>query len=454
MRLLLVSHHFPPMGGAGVQRALKFARYLGDFGVAVTVLAGDDPGYLQDASLMSELPPTVPVHRVPHRTLLQRAMAWRRGAAASQGAAPAPASEASKPTVPAPPRWRDAVLTAWSALQWPDERGGWARSALPVGRALMRDGGFDAVMSTAPPVAAHALARRLAREAGVPWVADWRDLWADNPGNAAPAWRRAIDRRTEAHWLRDAAGVVVVTPSWQRRYAAAMDGRCPVAWIPNGYDEADFADAPTRTPAADGAFRLVHVGSFYGPRDPAPVLDALDRCLAAGAAGPGRRALRLRLVGAVGRRFDAALGAFASRHPGAVERVPYVPHAQALAEMRAADALLLVVGAGAGRQDVRDVVAGTLPGKLFEYLRSGQPVLLLGDPGGDAAALLRAHGRGWVADETDPAAISQALDRMLVETPPLPAGAQVARFERRALAGELAAFVRDVRQRFDARGHG
>lgn len=450
MKLLLVAHHFPPMGGAGVQRALKFARYLGEHGVEVTVLAGDDPGYLQDASLLAELPSAVAVHRVAHRTALQRLLAWRGRAA--PGAAPAAGGGDA--------RLRDALLAAWAAVQWPDERGGWARAALASGRRLLGAQRFDLVMSSAPPFAAHALARRLAREAGLPWVADYRDLWADNPGYAAPRWRRALDRRIEARWLRDAAGVVAVTPSWQRRFAARLAASapaCPVVWIPNGYDEADFpaSAAPVApvAPVADGVLRLVHAGSFYGPRDPASLLAALDRCLAQHAGAPR---LRLRLVGAVGSRFDAALAGFDARHPGVVERVPYVPHAQALAEMRAADALLLVVGA-AGRAarlgDTRAVVAGTLPGKLFEYLRAGPPVLLLGDPQGDAAALLRAHGRGWIADETDPAAIAATLQRMLDAPPPaLPAAADPARFERRALAGELAAFLRAVRQRFEARG--
>lgn len=452
MKLLLVAHHFPPMGGAGVQRALKFARYLGDFGVAVTVLAGDDPDYLQDPSLLAELPASVVVHRVRHRTLLSRGLAWRRQRARPTGGSAAAAMPATAPAGGrVDTRWRDAALAAWQALQWPDDRGGWARAAWPVGRALLRGGGFDMVMSTAPPVATHALARRLARDAGLPWVADWRDLWADNPGYAVPGWRRVIDRAAEARWLRDAAGVVTVTPSWRNRFDVALGARCPVAWIPNGYDEADFAGLPLPSAPTDGVFRLVHVGSFYGPRDPSPVLEALDRCLTAGS---GTQALRLRLVGAVGQRFDAALAAFEARHPGVIERVPYVPHAQALAEMQAADALLLMVGAGNGRAGTRDVVAGMLPGKLFEYLRSNRPMLLLGDPDGDAATLMRAHGRGWVADETDPAAIAQAMAAMFGPTPAAPDDAQVPRFERRALAGELAVFLRDVQQRFAARQHG
>ena len=460
MRLLLVSHHFPPMGGAGVQRALKFVRYLGGFGVQPVVLAGDDPDYLQDPSLLDELPPGLQVLRVPHRTLLQRMLARR---VPSPGAAP-PGLRRGTGLSPA---WRDALLGAWSALQWPDERGGWARAARAPARRLLHDAGIEMIMSTAPPVAAHALARRLARGAGLPWVADWRDLWADNPGRTAPAWRRALERRVERRWLRDAAGVIAVTPAWQRRYAAQLDGRCPVAWIPNGYDEADFTGLVPAPLPADGALRLVHAGSFYGPRDPAPLLQAMDRVLRERPAGA--RALKLRLVGAIGSRFEAALAAFDARHPGVVERRPYVPHAEALAEMRAADALLLVVGAGDGRR--AEVVAGTLPGKLFEYLRADRPVLLLGDPAGDAAALLRRHGRGWIADETRPDEIAAALAALChapavpapsaslpavpapSASPPAPPQAEVARFERRALAGELAAFLHHCRERWQHR-HG
>lgn len=444
MKLLLISHFFPPMGGAGVQRALKFVRYLGDFGVQPVVLAGDDPGYLQDPSLLDEVAPGLRVLRVRHRTLLDR-LRQRLPAGDRASGAGGVASSLSRSSTS---RMRDAALGAWAALQWPDERGGWARAAWPAARTLVQDEGIEMVFSTAPPIAAHVLARKLARASGLPWVADYRDLWADNPGNHAPAWRRALERRAEARWLRDAAGVVAVTPSWQRHFAALLGERCPVAWIPNGYDEADFSALPSPRVPADGAFRLVHVGSLYGPRDPAPLLEGLERCL--GRRPAGSRPLRLRLVGAIGSRFDAALAIFEMRHPGVIERRPYVAHIDALAEMRAADVLLLMVGAGGGSQPA--VVAGTLPGKLFEYLRSRRPVLLLGDPQGDAAALLRQHGHGWIADELRPAAIADALQRMLAESPPLSSpDVDVGRYERRALTAELARFLDACRARWKAR---
>lgn len=436
MKVLLVCYHYPPLGGAGVQRMLKFSKYLRDFGIEPHVVAAHDPDYLHDESLLAEVPQGLTVLRIEHRGWLQRAVAWRhrRGAGGASTGTPA-----------APSRWkaalRDAVLAAHANLSFPDDRAGWARAAFAPALALVRERGIELVASSAPPVSAHALGRRIARAAGLPWVADWRDLWADNPGYAAADWRRALDRRTEARWLADAAGLTVVTPSWRERYARALGTRTPVAFIPNGYDEADFAGLDA-TPQADDAFRLVHTGAFYGPRDPATLLDGLGRYLQAAPAGA--RPLKLRLVGPIGSRFDHALARFEATHPGVIERRATVPHHEALREMRAADALLLVVGAGQGARHAA-VVAGTLPGKLFEYLRADRPVLLLGDEQGDAATLLRRHGRGWVADETRPERIAEGLAAMMSGmTPPAPPE-DAARFERRALTGEFAAFLRRCR---------
>lgn len=437
MKVLLVSYFYPPMGGAGVQRVLKFSKYLPAFGIEPHVVAAYDPDYPQDETLLAEVPHGLNVLRVEHRTGLQRVLAWRRRQGGRSSAA-APALAAGALTA----RVRDAVLAARANLSFPDDRGGWARAAFAPALALVREAGIEMVVSSAPPVSAHALARRLARTSGLPWVADYRDLWADNPGYAAAAWRRALDRRTEARWLADAAGVTVVTPSWRERFERELGRRTPVAFIPNGYDEADF-DGLQPVPRADGAFRLVHTGAFYGPRDPATLLDALARYLRA--APGGARPLKLRLVGSIGSRFDDALARFEADHPGVIERRPYVPHREALLEMLAADALLLVVGAGQGARHA-SVVAGTLPGKLFEYLRARRPVLLLGDEQGDAALLLRRHGRGWIADQTRPERIAECLQAMMRGMPPAEPAADAALFERRALAGGFAAFLRRCRR--------
>ncbi len=459
MKVLLVTYYYPPMGGAGVQRALKFSKYLGDFGVQVSVLAAHSRDYVHDASLLAEVPAALAVCRVEHRPWLERVMSRRQRASAAPAVA---AATAAGPGTGSSARagLRDAALRAYAALHFPDDRAGWARRAFAQGRSLIRRQGIELVLSTAPPMSAHWLGMRLARDAQLPWVADYRDLWTDNPGYAAPAWRAAIDRRAEAAWLRRAAGVVAVTPSWRERFARQIGPMCPVAFIPNGYDEADFSAAAPEirgdgvfaaaaaAPRDDVVFRLVHTGTFYGPRDPATLLAGIELYLSR--AAPTARPLRLRLVGNMGARFAQGLRQFEARHPGVIELRAYVPHHQAIAEMRAADALLLVVGAGQGTR-ASEVVAGTLPGKIFEYLRAARPMLLLGDERGDAAALLRRHGQGEVADEARPEAIAAALQALVDAAPatrqPAPApAAGVERFERRALTGELAQFLATCRE--------
>jgi glycosyltransferase involved in cell wall biosynthesis len=433
MKILQIAYYYPPMGGAGVQRALKFSKYLPDFGVQPVVLAAHDPGYVSDASLLDEVPAGMRVERIEHRPLLQRALAWRARRASASPPASAPPATAIRPAA------RDALLRGYAALQFPDDKAGWARHALATGRRLIRDEGIELVFSSAPPVSTHALARRLAHDAGLPWVADYRDLWTDNPAYAAPAWRHRLDRRTEAAWLRCAAGLVTVTPSWQRMLAERWgrgDEPKPVAFIPNGYDEADFSGLAPAARAADGVFRLVHTGTFYGARDPRALLQGLAVYL--GQAEASARSLRVRLVGNIGARFAEPLQRFEADHPGVIERVAYRPHRESLAELLAADALLLVVDPGAGPGGA----AAALPGKIFEYLRAGKPILMLGEAGSDAAALVRRHGAGAVIDPSQPERFADAL-RALVSGPAATgAAAEVAQFERRALAGQLAGFLR------------
>lgn len=434
MKLLQIAYYYPPMGGAGVQRSLKFSKYLGDFGVQPVVLAAHDPDYTADASLLAEIPAGVPVHRLEHRALLQRVVAWR---ARRRGARAAPVAAAA--AVPATASaWRTRALSAYASVQFPDDKAGWARQAFALGRRLVRDEGIELILSSAPPMSSHALAARLSHACGIPWVADYRDLWTDNPAYAAPAWRRTLDRRTEAQWLRIAAGVVTVTPTLQRLLAQRLPAGRPVALIPNGYDEADFVSVEP-VPRETGHCRVVHAGTLYGHQSPQALLDAAEGLLVREPALAAR--LRLRFVGLVGERFEPLLERFAARFPGVLERTGFVEHHRAVAEMLAADLLLLIIGGGAAAR-------GVLSGKVFEYLRVGRPVLLIGPADGDAAALLRAHARCAVAEEGDRAGIADALAAALAgREPALPAGAAPAGYERRVLTGELAAFLKRCGER-------
>jgi glycosyltransferase involved in cell wall biosynthesis len=451
VKILQIAYHFPPMGGAGVQRALKFSKYLPLHGITPVVLCGLDPHYVQDASLLADVAPGLEVHRVRFSPWLARLAARRRAGPSAASVPPPPPQPAADPGRRGS-AWRDAALRAVRTLQVPDDLAGWSRAAGHRARQVLQAHAaagqpIELIYSSSPPASAHALAERLAREFRLPWVADWRDLWTDNPAYDAPAWRRALDRNTEQRWLTRADGIVTVTPSWRAMLAARRPGGAPVAFIPNGYDEDDFAalPPPSASAAADGRFTLIHTGTFYGPRDPAGLLEGLSRYLD----GPraGHPVLRVRLLGNMGARFAQALHAFSVRHPGVITREPYVPHDEALAALMAADALLLVVGGGRG-----PAVQGWLPGKIFEYLRSGKPVLSLGDPQGDAARLMAPFGPGTTVAENDAPGIARALSQLLgcrraAAGAPASRAASPAVYERRELARQLAEYLRACRDR-------
>lgn len=448
MKILQIAYYYPPMGGAGVQRSLKFSKYLGACGITPVVLAALDPHYVRDDSLGAEVPGDVAVHRVPHTPLLAALAARRRTppAATSMPDLHAQTTTAGK----AKAGLRDTALAGWQALQWPDEMAGWARRAAPLARRLIAESRRSGdpirlVFSSSPPTSAHGLAQGLAQEFSLPWVADLRDLWTDNPAYCAPRWRAALDRRRETALLNHASAIVTVTRSWASLLAQRVGAHKPIAFIPNGYDESDFSGPALqpRRPPVDGRFRLTHVGTFYGPRKPAALLEGFEQLHRTDPVAAAR--LCLRLVGNIGARFDNVLAAFELRHPGIIERVPYVPHAQAIAEMTGADALLMVVGGSA----TTAATAGWLPGKLFEYLRARRPILVLGPPTGEAAAIVRGCAAGVTVDESDPAAIAAALAALVnggVEAGAGRPGASdsIERYERRALTAQLASFLRQV----------
>jgi glycosyltransferase involved in cell wall biosynthesis len=420
--------------------------------VTPIVLACDDPYYVRDETLLREVPEGLEVHRIKFSPWLARIAAQIRTSnnQSSTKTSTIPLGISTKVRT----ALRNAVLSNVRTLQMPDDAAPWARQALRKARQVIHDHAtrgepIELIMSSAPPASTHVLGERLAREFDLPWVIDFRDLWTDNPTYDLPVWRHALDRRTEARWLTRATGVVTVTPSWREILASRLPAEAAVAFIPNGYDEADFTDLPQ--PAHNPKFfTIVHTGTFYGPRDPEVLLEGIARYLANSPSGvkASTRSLRVRLIGNMGSRFLNALQKFENRFPGVVQTVPYVPHAQALAELASADALLLVVGGGQG-----NVMRGTLPGKIFEYLRIGKPVLTLGNPEGDTAALIRRHANGIVIKSDDAEGLAHALgalvsgqlnNRMPNDGQLQPADV----FERCELARQLAAFLRECQSRY------
>ncbi|NUZ04821.1 glycosyltransferase [Piscinibacter koreensis] len=373
---LFAAFQYPPDGSSsGVLRTLKHTRYLVDFGWRVTVLAPSVDAYEHlDRDLVAQVPECVKVVRT--RYLNSKRHLGVRGR-----------------------------YLALSAL--PDVWVGWLPFALRAAWRIAADDPFEVVYSTSPPATAHLVARAVARRLGVPWVADFRDPWFEEPPEpGAPSGRvfRAIDRRLERSVVAEASRVVASTGHLRgelvRRHP---DIEARTIALANGYDEADFAALPQDAPRVD-RFELLHAGSINADfRDPIPLLRAIRRAADAGALDPAR--VRVRFFGGGAYAGSVALqteiDTLGLRE--AVEFVDRVTYAQALAASARASVLLLLQAS----EDTR----GLVPAKLYEYLRLGRPILALVLEGA-VSELLGAVGGGRALDPADVPGVAAELGRL------------------------------------------
>src|SRR5918911_1147781 len=382
-RVLMIAHHFPPAGGSGSNRALAFARYLPEHGWQPVVLTpGVEWAMHRDDRLLGEVPAEVRVIR----TRSWEPRPTRRP--------PLPGGEGERA-----PSGRGRFRSHLGHLKrFPDAHVGWFPFALAAARRIS----FDVAYSSSGPFTSHLVGLALKRLTRRAWVAELRDGWYG--WNRAifpdyPDWRDRLERRLEAAALRSADRVVLVTErmanAFRCQYPDLSPGHFTV--VPNGFDPAQFASA-SEPAAPHSGWDVVHAGALYYGRSLAAFLDAAARVAAADA--HFAHEFRLRLIGTL----DASALDEVQRRAGTtrVELCGQLDHASTIEAMRAADALLLVANTTPGAE-------ATVPGKLFEYLAVGRPVLAVAPPDSSTADVLQQTGGGWLAPADDPDAIAAVL---------------------------------------------
>lgn len=387
-RVLILSYYFPPSGGAGVQRTLKLTKYLPSrewTPVVLTVREGAYPA--RDASLCEDVPAAVEVHRTaswdPYQ-LYARLTGQSGTEAVVQGSV-----EGERDS------WKTR-LARWirANLVLPDARVGWVPFAVRRGRRLLRNGDIDVLLTTGPPHSTHLAGALLQWWTDTPWVADFRDPWTDiNYYQELPhtRWAQTADAALERTVLRRADAVTTVSPTWRDllmgKVSESLQASERFFVVQNGFDEDDI---PVSLPArsATDTFDVTHVGSLYASRNPTALWRALRRLRA----DQDDLRLRVQLVGTVDPNVRRALAAHDLT--SITEHVSYVSHEDAVVYMRQAALLVLSIEPFAA-------AAGMMTGKIYEYLASGRPVVGIGPPDGDAAALLKKTDGGRLFDRSD-----------------------------------------------------
>lgn len=388
-----MAHNFPPLGSGGVHRPVKFARYLREEGWDVDVLTVKDIRYhAYDPSLLDELE-GVAVHRAgslePLR--LNWLMGWRPPLTPPPPGSFAELEDATRRT-PAPVSAASRFYKALSRqLFQPDEQVLWWPFAAALAVRLAREKPYGVVLTTSPPESCHLVGRRLKRATGCRWVADFRDMWSGHHLRRG-LWPlgRGLNRYLEARVLDEADAVVANTAAMADYFRGRGVPASRVLTLPNGFDPADFGPPFPRARSED--FVVVHNGSFRGGRRAATLLRgfAAARIRDAEFASRGR----LYLLG-INRGDDLAVAERLGLG-GAVFHAGYVRHGEAMRACGGADLLALVMSAEEG--------PSLVPGKLYEYLGLGRPILAAVPPG-EARDILDRTTRGAVVCAPDDAAV-------------------------------------------------
>jgi glycosyltransferase involved in cell wall biosynthesis len=450
-RVLVVAYNFPPVGGVGIMRTLKYVTYLPDSGWEPVVVTAHNPGtFPRDTEAERRLPPDLVVERAfsPEPAKVRRAVGrvvkrLRRAGGDSDGEV----GTASGRTAPSEPRptspWRGWLSTVWAAAThlvfFPDEQVGWAPYAACAGLAVHRDAPVDVVYSSSAPISSHLAAGLIASKAGLPWVADFRDPWIGNAFAKRPRGLHAYLQLRIERRIVDLADRVVfptrgVAEGYAARYPEAAD-RFVV--IPNGYDRSDLPSQGARPAAAhtDGRFHVAYGGSIYGDRELEILLDGIE--LLVSRRPDVRDLLAVDFIGWLNLRNQAVARSYATpeRLGPMLSFAGFLPHREAMARLTAADALLQLIGDGPNRGQIQG-------GKLMEYVGLDRPILAV-VPEGDARALLRELDWGICADPT-PAGVAEGLERLLAAPLPTRRADPEGRYDRVNLAMRLAAVLDEV----------
>ena len=391
-RVLVITYYWPPSGGSGVQRWVKFAKYLPSEGWQPVIYTPSNPDLGSvDESLLSDIPSEAEIIK---RRIFEPYGIYRK-LTGSKGQIKVEANPGGGGKGSFLKR-----LSMWvrGNLFMPDPRCLWIGPSVRFLTKYLKEHPVDVIVSTGPPQSMHLIARKVSLATGIPWVADFRDPWTKifyfkhlMLGKRAERKHHELEQRV----LDDATAVVAVSPLVQADFAAMT--KTPVCLVTNGYDESDY----TETIVPEKGFNVVHTGLLTAEGNPVELWKVLGKKCREDA--DFAASFRLTLAGKTDETVlesirQAGLGDY-------LTDLGYIDHNKAVMQQRKASVLILPI-----REEPE--TKAILPGKLFEYLAARKPVLGVGTGEGAMAEVLKETGAGQIFDWDDRAGISDYVERL------------------------------------------
>ncbi len=429
-KVLIIAYYWPPSGGSGVQRWLKFVKYLPSFGWTPYVFTPENPSFaIQDQSLLNDVPNEAEIIQFP---------IWEPYDAFFKLSSFLGSKKLAKSTDLVSEKKKSLFQNISTFIRGnffiPDPRVFWVTPSVKFLESFIHDNQINTIITTGPPHSMHLIGLKLKKKIpSIKWLADFRDPWSEwglldslMVGSIA----RSFHRKLELKVLKNANRIITITPFYARQFEKLSNRK--VALLTNGYDEDDFKHMLIKRP---DKFVIRHAGIINEKCDPKPFLIALEDVMNDHV--DFKNAVHLDFVGEIHPQVKEFI-AQSSTLSSAITFTKTVPHHD-LITLYGESALLLIILTG-----YKDA-EGYMPGKLFEYLATGLPILGTGPSHGDAATLLNKSGAGEMIEGKDQEKIKQALLnayerwKSAAATPLQPEGFR--KYSRRAITEELISFL-------------
>jgi glycosyltransferase involved in cell wall biosynthesis len=425
-KVLIITYYWPPQGGSGVQRWLKFVKYLREFGVEPVVYTPENPEMMAvDKALETEIPGGVKVlkRKITEPYTLYKIFTGKKEI--KPGFINQKGGERKG-------SFKEGLsLFLRSNLFVPDPKMLWIGPSARYLKRYLKANPVDAIISTGPPHSMHLIAKRVSKSLSIPWIADFRDPWTGMYNFKSlknTALTSFIHKRMEKSVLRSAGSVVVVTNGMKTEMENL--GAKDVAVITNGFDEQDFSGTDI---ILDNKFTISYTGLFFRDRNPSYLWKVLGEMVTEDREFAGD--LQIRLVG----NIDSAI-AGEVRSAGLennLELHSYMSHNKVIDIQRQAQILLLSSGMEPESKSI-------LTGKFFEYLAARRPILAFGYGDSDIAAALNETESGRLFEYGEVNGLSDWIKERYSEyknggIPPT--DGKIARFSRRSLTGDIVKII-------------
>jgi len=383
-KVLIISYYWPPSGGAGVQRWLKFAKYLGNFDWEPIVYTPENPESPEtDESLFSDIPENITIlkNRIWEPYLAYKKFMGRGSEDKIQSA-----FLNEKKTHPFTEN-----ISVWirGNIFIPDARKFWIKPSVRFLKKYLDKNPVDLMISTGPPHSMHLICQSVASECNLPWIADFRDPWTNIDFYSTlklTKWADQKHHRLEREVLKNASAVITVSKSMAEEFNNICKRDYNV--ITNGFDAEDIYPSTNIVP--DKKFSIAHIGSLVGSRNPLVLWEALKGILDQD--NGFRDDLMIKLVGKVDYSVNNSIEQFGLS--GYIEKIDYMPHTEVVKMQQQSQVLLLLINNTPNAKSI-------LTGKFFEYLAAQRPIICIGPPDGDAAVILKETNSGLIADFHD-----------------------------------------------------